>query len=57
MIARTHESVPDKPRGTDSHAAPAKPRPQPADPRVAADLQNGLDVRADLPLHLKTVLT
>ena len=42
---------------TDSHAAPAKPRPKPGNHGAASDSQTPLDVRADVPLHLKTVLT
>lgn len=59
MIARAHALAPDgpAPHGTDSHAAPGKPRPKPALPRATADSQTPLDVRAGLPLHLKTVLT
>ena len=56
MSARTHEPA-DAQFGTDSHAAPVKPRPKPGNPGAASDSQTPLDARANLPLHLKTVLT
>ena len=57
MIARTHESVPDEPHASDSHAAPGKPMPKHGNPGATSDSQTPLDVRGGLPLHLKTVLT
>lgn len=45
---------------TDSHAPPKKPRRKPALPdganRGASQAQNALDVRSELPLHVRPVL-
>lgn len=58
MIAPTHALAPDgpAPHGTDSHAAPAKPRPKHGNPRAASDSQTPLDARAEVPLHVRPVL-
>ena len=41
----------------DSHAAATKPRPKRALPATSADSQKSLDVCAEVPLHLRLVLT
>lgn len=58
MIApRQDAGIPDGPEPTNSHANPRKPRGSAAVPGARADSQNDLAVPAEVPLHVRPVLS